>query len=183
MSMFLRPKGNEREIQTIEEIQELENYIIDFWQFLPLPICYVNPLNIVLDVSGDFERFSGYKATEIIGENLEKFFDSLQEIKEIEKGIFEKGRILDRETTFLNKEKRKIPIILSAMVRKDKVDDFIGYFLSIMDLTAIKQAENELKKKIDELERYKNVTVDRELRLIELKKELKELRTKLEGGK
>ena len=136
-----------------------------------------------MDASWDFERFSGYNATEIVGENLEKLFDSPQEIKGIEQEILEKGRILGRETTFLNKEKRKIPIILSAMVRKDKVDDFIGYFLSIMDLTAIKQAENELKKKIDELERYKNVTVGRELRLIEIKKELKELRAKLEGGK
>jgi PAS domain S-box-containing protein len=183
MSMFLRENENKTEIQTKEEILELENYIRAFWQFLPLPICYVNPLNIVLDASWDFERFSGYKATEIVGENLEKLFDSTKEIKEIEQEILEKGRILGRETTFLNKEKRKIPIILSAMVRKDKVDDSIGYFLSIMDITTIKQVENELKKKIDELERYKNVTVGRELRLIEIKKELKELRTKLEGGK
>lgn len=46
------------------------------------------------------------------------------------------------------------------------------------DIVGRKKADYELKKKVDELERYKNVTVDRELRLIELKKELKELRKK-----
>jgi methyl-accepting chemotaxis protein len=46
------------------------------------------------------------------------------------------------------------------------------------DIIGRKKAEEELRKKVDELERYKNVTVDRELRLIELKKEVKELRKK-----
>ncbi|MEA3458256.1 MAG: PAS domain S-box protein [Candidatus Thermoplasmatota archaeon] len=173
--MFLREKENKKEIQTREEILELEKYIRDFWQFSPLPVCYINPLNIVLDVSSNFESFSGYKATEIVGENLKKLFAYPREIEEIEKGIFDKGVITNHETTFLNKEKRKIPIILSAMVRKDEVGDIIGYFLSIMDVTTIKQSEEKLKKKVDELERYKSVTVDRELKMIELKKKIKRL--------
>jgi PAS domain S-box-containing protein len=53
----------------------------------------------------------------------------------------------------------------------------------VRDITWRKKADDKLKKKINELERYKKVTVDRELRLIELKKELKELRTELEDGK
>ena len=48
----------------------------------------------------------------------------------------------------------------------------------IRDITERKQSDDELKKKIDELERYKDVTVGRELRLIELKKKIKELEEK-----
>jgi len=71
-------------------------------------------------------------------------------------------------TVLLNHMKLKDRDILQAVVR---------------DITGQRRSEGELKKKINELERYKKATVGRELRLIEIKKELKELRTKLEGGK
>ena len=41
----------------------------------------------------------------------------------------------------------------------------------------------ELNKKIDELEKYKKVTVGRELKMIEMKKEMKELKQKSQEGK
>ena len=44
----------------------------------------------------------------------------------------------------------------------------------VRDITEQKKSEDELKKKINELERYKNATVGRELRLIELKKKIKQ---------
>jgi PAS domain S-box-containing protein len=47
------------------------------------------------------------------------------------------------------------------------------------DITERKKMENELKKEIDELERYKIVTVGRELNMIELKKEVNTLCEKL----
>ena len=43
----------------------------------------------------------------------------------------------------------------------------------------IEDKTEELHKKIEELERYKKVTVGRELKMIELKKEIKELQSKL----
>jgi len=44
----------------------------------------------------------------------------------------------------------------------------------VRDITEQKRSEDEIKKKINELERYKNATVGRELRLIELKKKIKQ---------
>jgi hypothetical protein len=40
-------------------------------------------------------------------------------------------------------------------------------------------AEFSLKKKIDELERFKTITVDREIKMIELKKDNKTLEDKI----
>ena len=45
----------------------------------------------------------------------------------------------------------------------------------IYDITKIKEAESDLNKKMDELMRFHNLTVDRELYMIELKKEVNEL--------
>ena len=49
----------------------------------------------------------------------------------------------------------------------------------VHDVTEQKKAEKNLKEKIEELERYKKVTVDRELKMIELKKKIEELEGRL----
>ena len=47
----------------------------------------------------------------------------------------------------------------------------------------IAKRTQELSFKVDELERYKRLTVDRELKMVELKKDIKELKTTEPGGK
>ena len=64
----------------------------------------------------------------------------------------------------------------------DKSKRILGRLIVIRDITEIKQTESELKEKIEELERYKKVTVGRELKMIELKKQIEELQRKLSGG-
>lgn len=50
---------------------------------------------------------------------------------------------------------------------------------SIQKLWSMKDsAENSLQKKIEELERFKTITIDREIKMIELKKQLNELKMK-----
>ena len=50
---------------------------------------------------------------------------------------------------------------------------------TINDITEIKRTENELKVRMNELERWHKLTVDRELKMIELKKRIRELETSL----
>ena len=68
MSMNLK-SNNKANFQLSESIVQLESYIRDFWKFLPLPICYLNPLYLILDADQEMEKFSGYDTGEIIGEN------------------------------------------------------------------------------------------------------------------
>jgi len=50
---------------------------------------------------------------------------------------------------------------------------------TVEDITERKQMEQEMKKRIAELERYQNLIVGRELKMIELKKEIQQLTKKL----
>ena len=59
-------------------------------------------------------------------------------------------------------------------------DKFAGAVLLINDITERKQAEEELKKRLNELEIYYNATLGREKRIIELKHEVNKLLTRLD---
>ena len=48
-----------------------------------------------------------------------------------------------------------------------------------MDVTELKQAQTTLQQKVDELERVNEIMVDRELKMIELKEEIRALKAQL----
>jgi hypothetical protein len=54
---------------------------------------------------------------------------------------------------------------------------------TVRDITKQKQLEIKLKEKIVDLELFKKLTVGRELKMIELKKEIEELNEKLKEEK
>lgn len=190
--MSLSSKNSKKKIKTEEEVQGLESYIRDFWQFLPLPVCYINPVNIILDVDEVFSYFSGYQPAEIIGEDLGKLFVNPKKVEEIKKEILEKEIISNRELVFLTKDKKEIPVSISAMQRKDEKGNFIGYFLSLADISESKKFQEklekeiekttlDLKEKIGELERINKIMTGRELKMIELKEKIKQLEKQLKS--
>ena len=54
----------------------------------------------------------------------------------------------------------------------------VGLVWSFQDVTELLQAENELRTKIETLERLNSIMVDRELKMVALKKEIKILEQK-----
>lgn len=61
----------------------------------------------------------------------------------------------------------------------DAQGDIIGVVGFVVDITERKKAEDELKRRTDELERFNNLAMGRELRMIELKKMIKELESEI----
>ena len=58
---------------------------------------------------------------------------------------------------------------------KDADGNVVGISVFVIDISERKKAENDLQIKMDELENYKKLTIGRELKMIELKKQLNEL--------
>lgn len=71
----------------------------------------------------------------------------------------------------LNGEEFLASVLLTRMEIKGK--QFLQ--ATVRDITEIKRAEEALLKKMDELQRFHNLTVDRELMMVKLKKEVNEL--------
>lgn len=72
-----------------------------------------------------------------------------------------------------------LTILKNADIFRDSEGIVLGGLESFIDVTEQKRAEEALKKKNEELERFNKQAVDRELKMVELKKEINALREEL----
>lgn len=177
------PKEQNKKISTLlEDLTSLESYILDLFTFSPLPICFVSPIGVVLEFNPAFEKISGYKFYEIIGEGIEKIFDK-DEIEGIIKNVLGKGEVVSKGAVLLTKDKKQVPVSIFAKARKDEQGKAVGLFVGVFDMSEMKKAEQELQEKVAELERFQRLAVGRELKMIELKKEVENLKTEKDYGR
>ena len=64
---------------------------------------------------------------------------------------------------------------VSSSLRRDKDGKPLYFITTLSDITERKQAEEEIKKQLDELQRWHNATLGRESRILDLKREVNEL--------
>jgi PAS domain S-box-containing protein len=169
-----KPFRGDKDLLT-EDLSDLEGYIDDLWLFLPIPVCFVNSAFNILNASKALEDITNYKGIEIIGESLKKI---LKDSEKLFQELDQKGIVRNKEVALLTKEGKEIMVNASAKARKDDEGDILGYFFSFIDLADIKEKEAELHKKIKELEKFQKISIGRELKMAELKKEIERLKKK-----
>ncbi len=135
----------ERTELLLEDLASLENYVHELFNFSPLPICFVSPLNILLEINPAFEEITGYDFNELIGKSVEELFKS-KEITEVSEKVLAGERVEGREAVMETKDGRLMPVQIFLRARKDEEGKTIGYFLGMLDLSEIKEKEKELKK-------------------------------------
>jgi len=175
---------------TSEELEELERYIDELSSFLPLPFCIINPSGVILNINQAFSDLTSYNDLEIVGESASRLFQDKKEAEEMEKKILQGGLIKGQAIVLLTKSKKPIDVGVSGSLRKDKEGNIIGYFLAFSDITELKKLQKDLEKKveertkqlkekIDEMERFNRLAVGREIKMVELKQEIENLRNQL----
>ena len=189
------PKKNLKTNQDLEQLREdledLVSYINDFNTFLPIAVCSVSPQGDITEINLAFEELTGWQPLEIIGESLKTIFLEQDTVEKILSDAQKKKILKNIELTLIPKDKKNISVNFSVSSRKDKKGNHIGYFASFIDITEIKKFQGsleakvqertmELQKKVRELERFQKITVGRELKMIELKKEIDRLKKQIE---
>lgn len=171
----------ELEIQRLrEDLESLEGYIQEFSEFLPLPICMVNPLNIILGVNQSFQDLTGYNEIEIGGEEITDLFLEKKEIDFLAKEISEKNTRIVKEMTLLTKDKKRIPVNIYGLSRKDDEGNFIGYFLALSDISELKKFQEELEDRVKE--KTKDLEISKRA-LINILEDVDEARSRAEEEK
>ena len=182
-----KDKQDKAELARIkEDLEDLQLYLEEFSAFLPLPIVSVNPLGFILDINKTLEGFVGLKQIEIIGEPVENFFSGKKKFRVLQQRVL-KGEYTKGAELFLLSKNKKVPINIYLAPRKDRENNIIGYFITFFDISEFKKLQEsleekvrertkELQKRLNELERFHSLIVGRELKMAELKKELKVLK-------
>lgn len=174
-----------------EDLKDLETYIEAFYNFLPLSIVVVTPVGIIININKAFEGLTGFKSLEIVGQPISSIFSEKKKTRKIEEKIRQEKTIKAAELSLLSKDKKKIPVRVSASPRKDREGNFIGYFLGITNISGLKKRQEELeeeikkrtkelRERIEELEKFHKLTIGRELKVTELREEATKLKEKLE---
>ncbi len=182
--------NEEEKIKTLtEDISLLETYIQDLFSFTPLPLCFVNPKGMVLEVNPAFVKVTGYDEYDVVGENLTLFMEEI-DAKEILEKTIKEGLVEKEKMNIKTKDESILPVTVFAKSRKIKGEGVNGAFFSFFDLTEVEEKEKKveesnekLREKVEELEKINKLTIGRELKMVELKEESEKLKKELEKYK
>lgn len=180
---------NEKIKTLTEDISLLESYIHDLFSFTPLPLCFINPKGMVLEVNPAFTKITGYDEYDIVGESLKSFMEK-EEADNLLKNALEGETVEGKETRIKMKDGEWLPVTAFAKSRKVKGEGVNGAFISFFDLTEMRKKEMEVEKtnrrleeKLEEMEKINKLTIGRELKMVELKEKMEKMEKELEKYK
>jgi two-component system, NtrC family, sensor kinase len=175
-------------IKNLEENKEIKNEMHQLQKKFSMMVEKASDSIIITDVKGNieyvnpfFEKITGYKLKELIGKNP-RILKSGRQPREFYEELWQtitSGKIWEGE--LINKNKNGEEYIERATITPilNEENKIINYIAMKYDITSLKKYEKDMKKHIEELEEFKDATVDRELKMIEIEKENKELKKQL----
>jgi PAS domain S-box-containing protein len=153
------------------------------------PLVTISPEGKITDVNEATVKVTGVPREELIGRDFSDYFTEPERARAGYREVFEKGFVTDYPLTIRHRDGRLTDVLYNASVYRDARGVVLGVFAAARDVTAQKQAEAEIAaqrtrelERLAELERFQRLTVGRELKMIELKREIEELRKKIPAG-
>jgi len=150
------------------------------------PLVTISPEGKITDVNEATIRVTGIEREKLIGADFANYFTEPEKAREGYKQVLAKGFVMDYPLTIRHKDGKLTNVLYNASVYNDVVGNVLGVFAAARDITAQRRAEEQVAEqrgreleRLLELERFQKLTVGRELKMIELKKEIDELKSKL----
>jgi PAS domain S-box-containing protein len=125
---------------------------------------------------------AGYEffGKDVIGKQADDFFEGDQRTYEVVSPIFEGSKeIIYVESWQRRKDGQKRLLAWWSRALKDKNGNVKGAVSTARDITERKKQAEELINKMDQLERFNKLTLGRENKMAELKKEIENLKKEL----
>jgi PAS domain S-box-containing protein len=150
------------------------------------PLVTISPGGKITDVNEATINVTGVPRETLIGADFSDYFTEPVKAREGYQQVFSKGFVTDYPLTIRHRNRGQIDVLYNASVYKDVRGNVLGVFAAARDVTAQKNAEAQVAEqrskeleRLAELERFQKLTVGRELKMIELKKEIEELRRRI----
>lgn len=173
----------------LDRFSDESNDFIDLFENGALGLHFVGPDGVILNANQAELDLLGYTRGEYIGHHISEFHVDAAVIEDILKRLNQKEILKNYEARLRAKDGSIKHVLITSNVRW-KQNDFIHTRCFTRDITDRKKVEEErerliaelertretLEDKIQELEDFHDAVVNRELKMIELEKEVKLLR-------
>ena len=147
------------------------------------PLVMVSREGKITDVNEATIRVTGAGRDDLVGTDFSDYFTEPDAARAAYRQVFAQGFVTDYPLTIRHTGGALTDVLYNGSVYKDAAGNVRGAFANARDVTAQKRAEREVAKqrareldRLADLERFQKLTVGRELRMIELKKEIEDLR-------
>jgi PAS domain S-box-containing protein len=147
------------------------------------PLVTISGDGKITDVNEATTSVTGVPREKLIGTDFSNYFTEPDKAQEGYRQVFAKGMVTDYPLTIRHVRGRLTDVLYNASVYRAEGGNVLGVFAAARDVTAQKQAEAQIAdqrakelERLAELERFQKLTMGRELRMIELKKEIEDLK-------
>ncbi len=150
------------------------------------PLVTISAAGKITDVNEATIKVTGVAREHLIGTDFSDYFTEPDQARAGYQRVFSQGFVTDYPLTIRHRDGRLTDVLYNASLYRDARGNVLGIFAAARDVTAQKRAEAEVAaqrtrelERLAELERFQRLTVGRELKMIELKKQNAELRQQL----
>jgi len=138
----------------------------------------ISPEGNITDANQATVKLTGVPRDQLIGTSFSDYFTDPAKAEAIYQQVFTKGMAVDYPLTLRHRDghERLTEVLYNASVYRDAAGNVLGVFAAARDVTEQMRAQKEVVERLAELERFQKLTVGRELKMIELKKEIEYLK-------
>ena len=140
------------------------------------PLVTIAAAGTITDVNHATEEATGRSRRELIGTDFSDYFTDPERARQGYQRVFREGSVQDYELQIRHRDGRVIPVLYNASVYRDEQGSVAGVFAAARDITRRKQAEEEVMRLNEDLERrVVERTTQLELAAAELEKRNREV--------
>jgi len=176
--------------QTEEQLRYASQYARSLIEASLDPLVTISLDGKITDVNEATVKVTGVPREELISSDFSNYFTDPEKARQGYQQVFAKGFVSDYPLTIRHKDGRLTDVLYNGSVYKNVAGKVLGVFAAARDVTAQKRAEAEIAEqrtkeleRLAELERFQKLTVGRELKMIELKKEVEGLKKMVSAEK
>jgi PAS domain S-box-containing protein len=138
----------------------------------------ISPEGKITDANQATVKLTGVPRDQLIGTSFCDYFTDPAKAEAIYQRVFTEGMAVDYPLTLPHWDGHETftEVLYNASVYRDGAGKVLGVFAAARDVTEQMRAQREVVERLAELEQFQRLTVGRELKMIELKKEIDYLR-------
>lgn len=164
-----------------EELKREKAYFEQLFEGAPEAIVIGDIKGRILHVNAEFTRLFGHTQEEAAGRLIDELIvpEDIQNEAVFITNRAAKGQRIALETVRQNKDGRtfNVSLLCQPIITDNKM---VGVYGIYRDITKRKNAEEEIKNRIKELEEFYQMAVGRELRMKELKDQMEDMKEEME---